>query len=94
MLRYKKCVQTLLCLKWMTGEKLLYSTQNSAQCYVAAWMGGGLGENGYVYMMTEFLSCSSEAITTLLIDYTPIQKFKRIKNVYRDLSIRIFISVL
>ena len=26
------------------------STWNFAQCYVAAWMGGGLGENGYMYM--------------------------------------------
>ena len=28
----------------------MYSTGNSAQCYVAAWIGGGLGENGYMYM--------------------------------------------
>ena len=28
----------------------LYSTWNFAQCYVAAWMGGDLGENGCVYM--------------------------------------------
>ena len=33
----------LLCLKWVTNKDLLYSTWNSAQCYVAAWMGGGLG---------------------------------------------------
>ena len=25
-------------------------TGNSAQCYVAAWMGEGLGENGHKYM--------------------------------------------
>ena len=31
---------TLLYLKWMTNKDLLYSTGNSAQCYVAAWMGG------------------------------------------------------
>ena len=29
---------------------LLYSTGNSAQCYVAAWMRESLGENGYLYM--------------------------------------------
>ena len=29
---------------------------NSAQCYVAAWMGGGLGENGYMYMYGWVLS--------------------------------------
>ena len=34
---------TLLYLKWITNKDLLYSTWNSAQCYVAAWMGGGLG---------------------------------------------------
>ena len=31
---------TLLYLKWITNKNLLYSTENSAQCYVAAWMGG------------------------------------------------------
>ena len=31
---------TLLYLKWVTDKDLLYSTGNSAQCYVAAWMGG------------------------------------------------------
>ena len=25
---------TLLCLKWITSKDLLYSTWNSAQCYV------------------------------------------------------------
>ena len=29
---------TLLYLKWITNKNLLYSTGNSAQCYVAAWM--------------------------------------------------------
>ena len=42
---------TLLYFKLITNKDLLYSTWNSAQCYVAAWMGWeeGLGENGYVY---------------------------------------------
>ena len=33
-------------------KDLLYSTWNSAQCYVPAWMGGagGLRENGYMYV--------------------------------------------
>ena len=30
---------TLLYLKWVTNKDLLYSTWNSAQCYVAAWRG-------------------------------------------------------
>ena len=29
---------TVICLKWITNKVLLYSTGNSAQCYVAAWM--------------------------------------------------------
>ena len=32
-----------LYLKWITNENLLYSTWNSAQCYVAAWMGEEFG---------------------------------------------------
>ena len=39
----------MLFLKWITNKGLLYSIGNSAQCYVAAWM-GVLGENGYMYM--------------------------------------------
>ena len=35
----------LLYLKWITNKVLLYSTGNSAQCYVAVWMGG---ENGHM----------------------------------------------
>ena len=34
---------TLLCLKWITNKDLLYSTGNSAQRYMAAWMGGQSG---------------------------------------------------
>ena len=34
---------TLLYLKWVTNKALLYSTGNSAQCYVAVWMGGESG---------------------------------------------------
>ena len=34
---------TLLYLKRITNKDLLYSTGNSAQCYVAAWMGGESG---------------------------------------------------
>ena len=34
---------TLLYSEWITNKDLLYGTGNSAQCYVAAWMGGMLG---------------------------------------------------
>ena len=41
---------TLLHFKKITRKDLLYSTRNSAQCYVAAWMGGELEENGHLCM--------------------------------------------
>ena len=34
---------TLLYLTWITNKDLLYSSWNSAQCYVAAWIGGEFG---------------------------------------------------
>ena len=34
---------TLLYLKWVTNKDQLYSTGNTAQCYVAAWIGGEFG---------------------------------------------------
>ena len=34
---------TLLYLKWIINKDLLYSTGDSVQCYVAAWM---VGESG------------------------------------------------
>ena len=36
-------MDTLLYLTWRSNKDLLDSTGNSAQCYVAAWMGGELG---------------------------------------------------
>ena len=66
---------TLLCLKWITNRDLLWSTGNSAQCYVAAWIGGGgWGRMDTCVCMAESLRCSPETITTLLVGYTPIQK--------------------
>ena len=43
-------LHTLLCLNWMTNKDLLYSTRNSTQCYVAAWMGGDVGREWYMCM--------------------------------------------
>ena len=46
-------LSTLLYLKWITNKGLLSSTGNSAQRYVAAWMGGEFGEEGilvYVWL--------------------------------------------
>ena len=31
-------MHTLLYLKWITNKDLLYSTGNSVQCHMAAWM--------------------------------------------------------
>ena len=36
-------IYTLIYLKQITNKDLLYSTGNSAQCYVAAWMGQEFG---------------------------------------------------
>ena len=42
---------TVLYLKRITNKDLLYSTENSAQCYVAVWMGGEFeGEWIHVYV--------------------------------------------
>ena len=47
----------------IVNEDLLYSTRNSAQCYVVAWMGGEFrGEWSLCF--------SSENIMMLLIGYT------------------------
>ena len=35
-------VDTRLYLAWRTSKDLLSSTGKSTQCYVAAWMGGGV----------------------------------------------------
>ena len=45
---------TLLYLKWITNNVLLYSIGDSAQCYVAAWMGREFGE-GWIHVY-EWLS--------------------------------------
>ena len=65
---------TLLYLKWITNKNLLYSIWDSAQCYVAACMGGGFWEktDTCIYM-AESLYCLPETITTLLTGYSPIQ---------------------
>ena len=46
-------------LKMSQQQDLLYRTWNSAQCCVPAWVGAGLGKNGYVCLCTaESLHCS------------------------------------
>ena len=61
---------TLLCLTWATNKDLQYSTRDSAECYLAAWMGGEFGGQWiHVLPMAESLCCSPKTITTLLIGY-------------------------
>ena len=65
-------IYTLLYLKWITNKDLLYSTQNCAQCYVAAWMGGEFGgEWIHVYVWRSPFAVH--------LSHTPIQieKFKK-----------------
>ena len=47
---FGKVVYTLLDLKWVTNKDPLYSTGNSAQCYMPACRGGETGENRYMDM--------------------------------------------
>ena len=65
------------CFKWITNKDLLCSPGSSAQCYVAALMGGEFGGEWIpVYIMAESLCCPPEIITTLLAGYTPEQNKK------------------
>ena len=41
---------TLLYLKRITNKDVLYSTGNSAQCYVAAWLGREFGMDIYTLL--------------------------------------------
>ena len=43
-------MDTLLYFTWRTSKDLLDSTGDSAQCHVAAWMEGSLGEKGSIYL--------------------------------------------
>ena len=76
---------TVLYLKWITNRGLLCSTENSAQCYVAAWMGGECGgewTRTHIHMnMGEPFCCSPETITALLIGLYFIFKLKKTKSV-------------
>ena len=66
-------MDTLLDFTWRTSKDLLDSTGDSAQCHVAAWMGGELGGRmDPCVCMAESLCCPPERITTLLISCTPI----------------------
>ena len=74
-------MSTLLYLKWMSNKGLLYSAGNSAQCYLAAWMGGEFGgECIHVYVWLSPLAVNQ--LLTLLTGYTSVQNRKLKKKVY------------
>ena len=50
----------------------LINTGNSAQCYVAAWMGRESGGEWIRLCKAESPCCPSETSTTLLTGFTPI----------------------
>ena len=66
---------TLLYLEWITNKNLLYSTWNSAQCCMAAWMGGEFEvEWIYVYVWLSPLAVHLKLSQHYLsIGYIPIQ---------------------
>ena len=78
----------LLYLKWIINKDLLDSTWNSAECYVAAWMGGSWGKMDTCICMADSLSCLPETITTWLIAYAP----NKIKSFFKKDMGYIYIS--
>ena len=72
---FGKVMYTLLYLKRITNKDLLYSTWNSAQCYVPAWMGVEFGgEWIHVYLwLSPFAVHLKLSQHCLLISYIPIQ---------------------
>ena len=68
---------TLLYLKWVTNKYLLYSTWNSVQCYVSAWMGREFEGRMDTYMyISKSLCCSPETITLFVNQLYPNTKQK------------------
>ena len=62
---------TLLNLKRITNKGILSGTGNSAQCYVAAWMGGELRREWIrVHVWLSLFILYLKTITTALIGYT------------------------
>ena len=65
---------TVLHLKWIANKISLYSTGNSVQCHVAAWMGGEFGGeviHAYVWLSPFTAHLKQYCV---LISYTPKKK--------------------
>ena len=58
---FGKDMYTLLYFKWITSKNLLHSTGNSAQRYVAAWMGGEFGGE-WVHMLEKGMAIHSNIL--------------------------------
>ena len=57
---------TLLYLKWIANKVLLYSTGNSAHCYVAGWMGGEFGGEGiHVNVQLSYFAVHQKLLTII-----------------------------
>ena len=72
---FGKVMYTLLYLRWITNKNPLYSTWNSVQCSVPAWMRGDFGVewiHAYVWL-SPFTVYLPETISTLVIGCTSIQ---------------------
>ena len=68
----------------MDNKDLLYSTGNSAQCYVAAWMGEEFGEE-WIHVYVWLSPCAVHLKLTSLIRCTTIQN-KTLKQIKKKLS--------
>ena len=74
--RFGVDMYTLLYLKWITSEDLLYSTGNCLMLCRSLDGRGVWGRMDTCVCMAESLCCPPETITTLLISYVPKQNKK------------------
>ena len=84
--KYVMDMYTLLYVKWITKRDLLYSTENSAQCYVAAWTGGEFGGE-WIHVcvwLSPFAVHLKLSQHCLLIGYTPVPGEKKFKKHVAD----------
>ena len=71
---------TLLYLQWITNKDLLQSTGNSAQYYVAAWMGGEFGGewiHAYVWFSPFLFTRNYQNIVNWLYPNTKLKLLKK-----------------
>ena len=84
-------MKTQIYLKWIANKDLLYSSRNSAQCYMAAWMGGEFGGGWiHMYVWLSFFAVHLKLSQALLISYTPIQNKTFFKiRIYTQLNYKV-----